>query len=157
MSGAGLEIHDAASTGDYDALEDYLRTGKFDVNLKDIDASNRTALHWACQKGFVEVIRLLLDAGAKGCARTSAGWTPAHCAAESNRIPALRALHAAGISVDLPDRSGDTPRRIATIYGHRECAKYLLQAEAELAEKRKKLGIVKDDDEGYSNDDETDS
>ena len=51
MSGAGLELHDAASTGDYDALEEYIRTGKYDLNLKDIDAGNRTALHWACQKG----------------------------------------------------------------------------------------------------------
>ena len=77
--------------------------------------------------GYVEIIRLLLDAGAKGTARTLTGWTPAHCAAESNRIPALRALHGAGIAIDLKDRNGDTPRRIATIYGHTDCAKYLAQ------------------------------
>ena len=77
--------------------------------------------------GFVECIRLLLEHGAKGTARTTTGWTPAHCAAESNRIPALRALHAAHVPVDLQDKHGDTPRRIATIYGHHDCAKYLLQ------------------------------
>lgn len=48
---AGLEIHDAASTGDFDSLEEYLRSGKFDVNLKDAEWGNRTALHWACAKG----------------------------------------------------------------------------------------------------------
>lgn len=47
----GLEIHDAASTGDYDSLEEYLKSGKFDVNLKDEEWNNRTALHWACAKG----------------------------------------------------------------------------------------------------------
>ena len=61
MSGAGLEIHDAASTGDYDALEEFVKTGKYDVNLKDIDASNRTALHWACQKGKVYEKMLVAD------------------------------------------------------------------------------------------------
>ena len=51
MSGVGLELHDAATTGDYDAIRDYIRSGKFYINLGDIDVSNRTALHWACQKG----------------------------------------------------------------------------------------------------------
>lgn len=48
---AGLELHEAASTGDYDVLEEYLKTGKFDVNLKDADWGDRTPLHWACAKG----------------------------------------------------------------------------------------------------------
>lgn len=51
MSVTGLELHEAASLGDYDALEEHLKTGKFDVNQKDADCSNRTPLHWACQKG----------------------------------------------------------------------------------------------------------
>ncbi|KAL8578168.1 hypothetical protein ACOMHN_051723 [Nucella lapillus] len=152
MSGAGLEVHDAASTGDYDALEELIKTGKYDVNLKDIDSGNRTALHWACQKGYVECVRLLLEHGAKGTARTTIGWTPAHCAAESNRIPALRALHVAQVPIDLKDKYGDTPRRVATIYGHQDCVRYLLQAEAELAERRKN-GLLEEEDEDYSDDD----
>ncbi|XP_076462465.1 ankyrin repeat domain-containing protein 66-like isoform X3 [Babylonia areolata] len=152
MSGAGLELHDAASTGDYDALEEYVRSGNYDVNLKDVDSGNRTALHWACQKGFAECSRLLLDHGAKGTARTTSGWTPAHCAAESNRISALRALHAALVPVDLKDKHGDTPRRIATIYGHRDCVRYLLQAEAEVAERRRK-GLVTEEDNVYTDED----
>ncbi|KAL8562306.1 hypothetical protein ACOMHN_037262 [Nucella lapillus] len=153
MSGAGLELHDAASTGDYDAMEEYVKSGKYDVNLKDLDMGNRTALHWASQKGFSEIIRLLLEYGAKGTARTTAGWTPAHCAAESNRIPALRALHAAFVPVDLGDKFGDTPRRIATFYGHRDCARYLMQAESEVAERRMQ-GLIKEEEED-DDDDET--
>ena len=67
MSGAGLELHDAASTGDYDALEEFVKTGKYDVNLKDIDASNRTALHWACQKG--DYTLQMITAGRSVCVR----------------------------------------------------------------------------------------
>jgi ankyrin repeat protein len=52
---SGLEIHEAASTGDFDSLEEYLRSGKFDVNLPDVEWGNRTALHWACAKGKFDV------------------------------------------------------------------------------------------------------
>lgn len=48
---AGLEIHEAAATGDYDSLEEYLKNSKIDVNLKDVEWDERTALHWACMKG----------------------------------------------------------------------------------------------------------
>ena len=77
--------------------------------------------------GYVECIRILLDNGAKGTARMDMGWTPAHSAAEAGRLTAIRALHAANVPVDLNDKYGDTPRRIAEIYGHTECVKYLEQ------------------------------
>lgn len=48
---AGLEIHEAAATGDCDSLEEYLKNSKIDVNLKDVEWDERTALHWACMKG----------------------------------------------------------------------------------------------------------
>ncbi|XP_076462464.1 ankyrin repeat domain-containing protein 66-like isoform X2 [Babylonia areolata] len=115
-----------------------------------VQINRLTAVHsWT---GFAECSRLLLDHGAKGTARTTSGWTPAHCAAESNRISALRALHAALVPVDLKDKHGDTPRRIATIYGHRDCVRYLLQAEAEVAERRRK-GLVTEEDNVYTDED----
>ena len=49
----GLEIHEAASTGDYDCLEELVISGKFDLNLGDEDWGNKTPLHWACQKGIL--------------------------------------------------------------------------------------------------------
>ena len=46
-----LQLHEAASLGDNDALTFLLKSGKFDVNQKDPEWQNRTALHWACAKG----------------------------------------------------------------------------------------------------------
>ncbi|XP_064606992.1 ankyrin repeat domain-containing protein 66-like isoform X2 [Liolophura sinensis] len=143
---AGLEIHDAAATGDYDTLEECVKSGKFDVNLKDVEWNNRTALHWACAKGYVECIRLLLDNGAKGTARTDTGWTPAHCAAETGKLTSLRALNNAGVPVDLKDRYGDRPRAITEVYGHKECAKFLFLAEIEWADKRLRLDNIEGSD-----------
>lgn len=145
---AGLEIHEAAATGDYDSLEEYLKSNKFDVNLKDVEWDDRTALHWACMKGYVECIRLLIELGADGCARTAEeSWTPAHFAAESGRLHALRALFSAEIPIDRKNKYGDTPRRVAEIYGQHDCVRYLTTAEEEQSKLRKKLGIDEDSDE----------
>ena len=54
---AGLELHEAASTGDYDSLEEYIKSGKFDLNLRDAEWKNKTALHWAATKGYFIYIR----------------------------------------------------------------------------------------------------
>ena len=48
---SGLELHEASSVGDYDTLEDYLKSGKYDVNLQDPEWKNKTPLHWAAARG----------------------------------------------------------------------------------------------------------
>lgn len=70
---------------------------------------------------------MLLDNGAQGTAVTDTGWTPAHFAAETGKLTALRALHNAGISVTKTDIYGDKPKRLAEIYGHEECVNFLEQ------------------------------
>merc|ERR1711976_333487 len=118
--------------------------------MKDPEWQNRTPLHWACAKGYVNCINLLLEYGAKGTARMDMGWTPAHVAAEAGKLNALRALHTAGISVTKKDSYKDTPRRLAEVYGHTECINYLTQIEEEEREIRLKAGKTEelsDDDE----------
>ena len=48
---SGLELHEASSMGDFDALEDYLKSGKYDVNSQDPEWKNKTPLHWAAGRG----------------------------------------------------------------------------------------------------------
>ena len=50
---SGLELHEASSVGDYDTLEDYLKSGKYDVNLQDPEWKNKTPLHWAAARGRI--------------------------------------------------------------------------------------------------------
>ena len=49
----GLELHEAASMGDFETMEELLASGKYDVNQKDPEWGNRTPLHWAATKGSV--------------------------------------------------------------------------------------------------------
>ena len=74
----------------------------------------------------MDCLRLLLEYGAKGTRRMEGGWTPAHCAAEAGKLTVLRALHNANIPIDRKDTYGDTPRRIAQVYGNQECVNYLI-------------------------------
>uniref|UniRef100_A0A8B9QYS8 Ankyrin repeat domain-containing protein 66 n=1 Tax=Anas platyrhynchos TaxID=8839 RepID=A0A8B9QYS8_ANAPL len=75
--------------------------------------------------GQSEMIKLLVAHGARPCLKSDVGWTPAHFAAESGRLGVLRTLHSLHAAMDAADLFGDTPRRLAEIYGHKECVKFL--------------------------------
>ncbi|XP_059699023.1 ankyrin repeat domain-containing protein 66 isoform X3 [Haemorhous mexicanus] len=119
------ELHEAVAVGDYDLVKKILKAGRCDPNQKDCDWHDRTPLHWAAAKGRSDLIRLLVDHGARHCLRSDVGWTAAHFAAEAGKLRVLRALHSLHAAMDAADLFGDTPRRLAEIYGHRECTKFL--------------------------------
>ncbi|KAK2826577.1 hypothetical protein Q5P01_020791 [Channa striata] len=142
------ELHQAAAAGDFEEVEEILRENKCDPNQRDVDWSNKTALHWAAAKGHTETVRILIEHGARPCLRTEHGWTPAHFAAECGRLAVLRLLHSLHAPVDKEDCCGDKPVRIAEIYGHQECVRFLKKAESECQAYRKmaaQKGISLDD------------
>ncbi|XP_044301078.1 ankyrin repeat domain-containing protein 66 [Varanus komodoensis] len=145
-----MELHEAAALGDYRIVEDILKRGLCDPNCKDVDWGDRTPLHWAAAKGHSKTVKLLVEHGAQPCLRTEAGWTPAHSAAEFGRLGVLKTLHALHASIDAADLYGDTPKRIAEIYGHKDCVKFLEMAEGEhrrYCQKSKLKGIQLDEDD----------
>lgn len=79
------ELHEAASTGDLQTLEDQLKKG-LDPNEPDPEYGGRTPLHIACSRGHKKCVHVLLTAGAKVNAVTDTGWTPAHCACETGQV-----------------------------------------------------------------------
>ncbi|KAG8580021.1 hypothetical protein GDO81_007089 [Engystomops pustulosus] len=78
----------------------------------------------------------MVEFGARPCLRTDNGWTPAHFAAESGKLSVLRTLHSLHAPIDATDIHGDSPRRIAEIYGHKDCVKFLETAEVECRDHR---------------------
>lgn len=79
--------------------------------------------------GHTETVRILIEHGARPCLRTEHGWTPAHFAAESGRLAVLRLLHSLHAPIDKEDCCGDKPVRIAEIYGHQDCVRFLKKYE----------------------------
>lgn len=86
------ELHEAASTGDAQTLEDQLRKG-LDPNEPDPEYGGKTPLHIACTRGDKRCVYVLLTAGAKVNATTDAGWTPAHCACETGQVKLLKCVY----------------------------------------------------------------
>ncbi|XP_021115369.1 ankyrin repeat domain-containing protein 66 isoform X3 [Heterocephalus glaber] len=91
-------------------------------------SSTSSCPSWFSQ-GHMEVLHLLLEHGARPCLVTDVGWTPAHFAAESGHLGVLKVLHALHAAIDAPDFFGDTPKRIAQIYGQSACVAFLEMAE----------------------------
>ncbi|XP_066493952.1 ankyrin repeat domain-containing protein 66 [Tiliqua scincoides] len=130
------ELHAVAALGNCDLVKEILKNGLCDPNCKDMDWNDRTPLHWAAAKGQSEIVKLLVAHGARLCLRTGTGWTPAHFAAESGKLAVLRTLHSLHAPIDTADLYGDTPKRIAEIYGHKDCVMFLETAEVECREYR---------------------
>ncbi|XP_004710864.1 ankyrin repeat domain-containing protein 66 [Echinops telfairi] len=130
------KLHQAVAMGDYNSVKKILKKGLCDPNYKDVDWNDRTPLHWAAIKGQMEVVHLLVEHGARPCLVTDVGWTPAHFAAESGHLNVLKTLHALHAAIDAPDFFGDTPKRIAEIYGQKTCVAFLEKAEVECRDHR---------------------
>ncbi|XP_050459915.1 ankyrin repeat domain-containing protein 27-like isoform X1 [Cataglyphis hispanica] len=79
-----------------------------------------TALHVASATGRVEMVQLLLDAGANVNAITkSEGRTPLHLACLNDRVDAAKLLLYCGTcDLDAKDHNGDTSLHLATIAGN---------------------------------------
>lgn len=87
----------------------FIRAG-FDVRGQYMYLQRRrTALHFAVDKGFTEVVRALLEAGAAVNARDGQWQTPLHLGACKGRAECVRILLEAGADVMSEDREGRTP------------------------------------------------
>ncbi|XP_046496040.1 ankyrin repeat domain-containing protein 66 isoform X3 [Equus quagga] len=131
------KLHQAVAAGNYSLVKKILKKGLCDPNYKDVDWNDRTPLHWAAINGHMEVMQILIEHGARPCLVTDVGWTPAHFAAESGHLNVLKILHALHAAIDAPDFFGDTPKRIAEIYGQKACVAFLEKAEPECRDHRR--------------------
>jgi ankyrin repeat protein len=61
------KLHHEAKFGNHKAVEALLNGGE---NIEKKDADGRTALHWAADKGHIEVIKVLLARNADVNARS---------------------------------------------------------------------------------------
>ena len=103
---------DAARSGDAAAVRSLLREGA-DPNAARGDGMS--ALHLAAEGGSLEVVRVLIDAGARVEATTSiGGYTPLHVASANAHAPVVEALLDAGADPEVvTTNTGVTPLHLA--------------------------------------------
>ncbi len=141
----------ASRTGDPEAVRALLAAGA-DPHATEA-AHRQTALMWAVAQQHAEVVRLLLESGARVDDRSlsypqvvsssgnadpsgvfevqQGGYTPLLFAARQGDLASARLLVAAGAAVDEAAASGTTPLVVAAHGGHGELAAYLLDAGAD--------------------------
>ena len=97
-------------------------------NIQDNDG--RTPLHAASAKGFLEVVKLLLESGASSSIAAHTGWTPLHAACNNGFVEVAKLFLNHGASTSVTMSSGQTPLYLACEMGHLEVVQLLLDRAA---------------------------
>jgi ankyrin repeat protein len=120
------QVADAAMRGDIEAVRGLLQGGA-DVNAAQGDGMS--ALHWAADHGDVEMVVVLLYAGAQVEGTTRIGeYTPLHIASRGAHVEVVRALLAAGATVSaLTNPSGSAAIHLAAAAGDASVIRALVE------------------------------
>jgi uncharacterized protein len=122
------DVADAAGRGDRDAVRAALAR-KADVNAAQVDGT--TALHWAVDHDDLEMVDVLIRAGARVTARTREGVTPLQLAAINGSAIVIDRLLKGGADPNAQlTPEGDTALMMAARTGKTDAIRVLAEAGA---------------------------
>ena len=124
FAGVDEDFLEAAKRGDLVTTRDLIAKGA-NVNAK-VNEAGRTALILATERGYIEIVKLLLDKGVDVNTRYNAGQTALMIASYQGYIEIVRALIAKGADVNARDFLGDTPTTLAAEKNHEEVYRFLI-------------------------------
>ena len=132
-------VADAARGGDVEALRTLIARGE-DVNVPHGDGM--TALHWAAERGDLEMTNLLVYAGANLGAGTRIGkYVPLHLASTAGSVFVVKVLLEAGSDVDpATTTTGVQPIHLGAESGNPEVIRTLVQHGADVDAREKSWG-----------------
>lgn len=114
----------AAETGDVETILLCFSKGVY-VDERD-QTHNKTALHWAAEKGHVDIAQLLLDWGADLVIQDRYGETPLHYAADSGHVKAIKVICEKRPDFTTLDDRGRSALRCARDNHHKQSVQALL-------------------------------
>src|ERR1051326_3155531 len=130
LSAADTRLPDAAMSGDLAAARSLLAQT---VNPSTAQADGSTALHWAAFHDNLDMLKVLLAAGADVKATTREGAiTPLFMACTNGNAAAIAALLAAGADPKSTKANGTTALMTAAASGSVDAVKLLLDRGAEI-------------------------
>jgi ankyrin repeat protein len=134
----GGTVVEAAMSGNRDAVKSLLKDGA-DVNSAQADGM--TALHWAAQKGDVELAKVLLYASANVRATTRiGGYTPLLIASKNGDASMIKTLLDGGADANNATVNGTTALMLAAAAGKADAVSALLDKGANVDAKENVKG-----------------
>lgn len=131
LSASAAPIHDAADAGDKARVAAILAADRTAADAPGDDQYASRPLHLAAGKGHLEVVRLLLDAGAAVNGFDSDQSTPLDVAAQGGHEKVVALLLERGADVNRRDRNGNCAMSFAAGRGRVEVIRQLLAAGAD--------------------------
>ena len=125
------------NSGQIGLLRQYLTSAPEDEvasRINELDADQRTPLHWAASTGTSELVLLLLGNGAEKSLemKDNSGWTPLMIAASAGNNDAAREFLLRGADPRTTNPRGLTPLHYAASKGHADLGRLLLEYGAEV-------------------------
>lgn len=131
LRGAAEEtIWSAAGAGDLAAVTRAIAGGA-DVNAVD-DENGRTPLMYAAESGKVEVVKILIDAGAEVSKASRRGGTPLGMAAQAGRVEVMRYLVSRGADPNAAVPPAMVPLAYAASAGKIDAMRALIELGADV-------------------------
>ncbi|XP_030751626.1 ankyrin repeat domain-containing protein 27-like [Sitophilus oryzae] len=124
-------------------LIELLLSLEFNINFKDY--CGKTALHYAAQLGFQDVLMLLINFGADVNIADNDKNTPLHLASDRGHENCVNALIYSSnlVELNLQNFSGDTPLFLAAKWGYINIVKVLLEGGASVCIKNnRKMSVL---------------
>ncbi len=114
----------AAYSGSVEGVKSLIARGA-DVNARE-NVMGQTALMWALSQEHMNIVPMLIDAGADVRAKSKSGFSPLLFAARQGNTNAVRLLLSKGTDVNEAAKDGASVLHVAVLRGHVELATYLL-------------------------------
>jgi ankyrin repeat protein len=124
LTGCGTSIHDAVARHDCEFVAAMLKENPDIIHV--VDSKGKTALHAAVSYSKVEMMPLLVEAGANINSQDITGMTPLHVAGMLGRAEEAAWLLEHGADPSIEDDFGDTPLHTAAVFGSGQIIKLLV-------------------------------
>ena len=126
------ELMQAAQDGNADIIKSQLSNFSIVVDVNHVTEKNETPLLKAAGRGHIDVVKLLLDQGAKQIMADVKGDTPLLMAAYYGHKDMLQLLLAKGARPNVLNEAGFTPLHWVALKGHIDLVQPLLESGANM-------------------------
>ncbi|XP_072049082.1 ankyrin repeat and SAM domain-containing protein 3-like [Amphiura filiformis] len=135
-----LDLHTAASIGQYDSVSAMIASGQVDIDKRN--KGSWTPLMYASYIGHDNIVNLLLDAGAKVDIKSEKGTTALMLTASCGNESVAYFLIQQGAEIEVQDNRGWNTLFYATFAGHQKMVQFLMETGANVNAKEPRHKIT---------------